>query len=118
MDIDKLDDVDNEYNNTYHSTTYHSKSKMKLIEVKESTYIDLNVESNNKDPKIAFGDRVRIRKYQSIFAESYTLHWPKEVFVINKVKNIVLWTHTIEKRNAEEVVWTCYEKELQKTNQI
>ena len=47
---------------------------MKLIEVKESTYIDLNVESNNKDPKIAFGDRVRIRKYQSIFAESYTLH--------------------------------------------
>ena len=33
--IDKLDDIVNEYNNTYHRT-----SKMKPIEVKDNTYID------------------------------------------------------------------------------
>ena len=33
--IDKLDDIVNEYNNTYHSTT-----KIKPIDVKYNTYID------------------------------------------------------------------------------
>ena len=33
--IDKLDDIVNEYNNTYHTTI-----KMKPIDVKDNTYID------------------------------------------------------------------------------
>ena len=33
--IDKLDDIENEYNNTYHTTI-----KMKPIYVKDNTYID------------------------------------------------------------------------------
>ena len=41
--IDKLDDIVNKYNNTYHSTT-----KMKPVDVKLSTYIDLNKENNKK----------------------------------------------------------------------
>ena len=44
--IDKLDDVVNEYNNTYHTTT-----KMKPIDVKDNTYINTDKEINNKDPK-------------------------------------------------------------------
>ena len=35
VDIDKLDDIVNKYNNTY-----HRKIKIKPIEVKDSTYID------------------------------------------------------------------------------
>ena len=35
VDIDKLDDVVNKYNNTY-----HRKIKIKPIEVKDNTYID------------------------------------------------------------------------------
>ena len=53
--IDKLDDIINEYNNTYHSTI-----KMKLIDIKSSTYIDFSVESNHKDTKFVVGDHVRI----------------------------------------------------------
>ena len=37
MYIDKLDDIVNKYNNTYHSTI-----KMKLVDVKSSTYINLD----------------------------------------------------------------------------
>ena len=39
--IDKLDDIVNKYNNTYHSTI-----KMKPVDVKSSTYIDSSKEIN------------------------------------------------------------------------
>ena len=41
--IDKLDDIVNEYNNTYHRTI-----KMKPANVKDNTYIDLKKEINDK----------------------------------------------------------------------
>ena len=45
--IDKLDDIVNKYNNTYHSTT-----KMLItVDVKSSTYIDSSNEINDKDSK-------------------------------------------------------------------
>ena len=43
--IDKLDDIGNEYNNTYRII------KMRPGNVKSSTYIDFNAEKNDKDPK-------------------------------------------------------------------
>ena len=65
--IDKLDDIVNEYNNTYHTTI-----KVKPIDVKDNTYINTSKEINNKDPKFKVGDRVRISKYKNIFAKGYT----------------------------------------------
>ena len=79
--IDKLDDIVNEYNNTYHTTI-----KMKSIDVKDNTYINTDKEINNKDPKFKAGDRVRISKYKNIFAKGYTPNWSEEVFVIKKLK--------------------------------
>ena len=110
--IDKLDDKVNEYNNTYHTTI-----KMKPIDVKNNTYINIDKEINNKDPKFKVGDRVRIAKYKNIFAKGYTPNWSEEVFVIKKVKNTVPWTYFINDLNGEEITGTFYEKELQKTNQ-
>ena len=55
--IDKLDDIVDEYNNTYHITI-----KMKPIDVKGNIYINTDKEINNKDPKFKVGDRVRISK--------------------------------------------------------
>ena len=110
--IDKLDDIVNEYNNTYHSTI-----KMKPIDVKDNTYLNTDKETNDKDPKFKIGDRVTISKYKSIFAKGYTPNWSEEVFVIKKVKNTVPWTYVINDLNGEEIMGTFYEKELQKTNQ-
>ena len=62
--IDKLDDIVNKYNNTYHSTI-----KMKPIDVKSNTYMDSSEKINNKDPKFKIGDIVRILKYKNIFAK-------------------------------------------------
>ena len=110
--IDKLDDIVNEYNNTYHTTI-----KMKLINVKDNTYINTDKEINNKDPKFNVGDRVRISKYKNIFAKGYTPNWSEEVFVIKKVKNTVPWTYVINDLKCEEITGIFYEKELQKANQ-
>ena len=110
--INKLDDILNKYNNTYHRTI-----KMKPVDVKDTKYIDSNKEVNDKDPKFKVGDHVRISKYKNIFAKGYTPNWSEEVFVIKKVKNTVPWTYVINDLNGEEIIGTFYEKELQKTNQ-
>ena len=110
--IDKLDDIVNEYNNTYRTTI-----KMKPIDVKDNTYINTDKEINNKDPKFKVGDRVRISKHKKIFAKGYTPNWSEKIFVIKKVKNTVPWTYVVNDLNGEEITGTFYEKELQKTNQ-
>ena len=79
--IDELDDIVNEYNNTYHRTI-----TIKPDDVKDNTYIDFKKEVNDKDPKFKFGDHVRIFKYKNIFAKGYTPNWSEEVFVIKKLK--------------------------------
>ena len=60
--INKLDDIVDEYNNTYHRTI-----KMKPVDVKDNTYIDFKKEVNDKDPNFKVGDHVRISKYKNIF---------------------------------------------------
>ena len=65
MYIDKLDDIVNKYNNTYHSTI-----KMNPVDVKSSTAIDSSKEINIKDPIFNIGDIVRTSKYKSIFAKA------------------------------------------------
>ena len=110
--IDKLDDIVNEYNNTYHRTI-----KMKHVDVKSGNYVEYNVNSNDKDSKFQVGDHVRISKYKSSFAKGYTPNWSEEFFVIKKVKNTVSWTYFINDFDGEEIIETFYKKELQKADQ-
>ena len=112
MYIDKLNDIVNEYNNTYHRTI-----KMKPVGAKDDTYIDSSKEVNDKDSKFQVGDHVRISKYKNIFAKGCTLNCSEEVFAISKTKNTAPWTYAINDLNGEEIIGTFYEKELQKTNQ-
>ena len=110
--IGKLDDIVNEYSNTYHRTI-----KMKPADVKDNTYIDAIKEVNDVDPKFEVVDHVRISKYKNIFAKGYTPNWSEEDFVISKINNTVPWTYVINDLNGEEIIGTFYEKDLQKTNQ-
>ena len=90
---------------------------MKLVDVKDDTYIDIEKEVNDRDPKFKVGDHVRICKYKNIFAKGYTPNLSEEVFVIKKVENTVPWTYVINDLNGKEIIGAFYEKELQKTNQ-
>ena len=79
--IDKLDDIVNQFNDTYHETI-----KMKLVDVKKSTYTDSRKEIDYQDPKFQIGDIVRISKHKNIFANYYVPNSSEEGFVIKKVK--------------------------------
>ena len=57
MYIDKLDDIVNKYNNTYHNTM-----KIKPVDLGSSTYTSFNKKSNDKDARFKVGDHVRISK--------------------------------------------------------
>ena len=110
--IDKCDDIVDEYNNTYHRTI-----KMKPIDVKGKTYINIDKEVNDNNPNFEVGDHVRISKYKNIFAKYYIPNWSEEVFIIKEIKNTVPWTYIINDLNGEEIIGTFYEKELQKIDQ-
>ena len=115
--FDVLDDIVDEDNNTYHKTI-----KMKPVDVGSDSSVEyngiaFNEESNEKDPKFKVGDHVRISKYKNIFAKGYTPDWSKEVFIVKKIKNTVLWTYVVNNLIGEEIVGSLYEKELQKANQ-
>ena len=99
--IDKLEDIVNEYNNTYHRAI-----KMRPIDVKDNTNINIDKEVNDKKPRFKVGDHVRISKYKTIFAKGYTPNWSEEIFVIKKVKNIVPWTYVINDLNGEQIIGT------------
>ena len=64
--FDVLDDIVDEYNNTYHKTI-----KMKPIDVRDDSFSEYNEESNEKNPKFKVGDHVRISKFKNIFAKGY-----------------------------------------------
>ena len=83
--IDKLDDIVNEYNNTYHTTI-----KMKPIDVKDNAYVNTDKKINNKDPKFKVGDRVRISKYKNIFAKGYTPICLKRYLLLKELKILFL----------------------------
>ena len=104
MYIDKLDDIVNKYNNTYHRTT-----GMKPVDIKDNTYIDFKKGVNDKGPEFKVRDHVRISKYKTIFGKRYTPNWSEEVFAIKKNKNTVPWTYVINGLNGGEIIGTFYE---------
>ena len=111
--INKLDDIVNKYNNTYHKTI-----KMKHVDANPSMHTDVKKENKEEGTKFKVGDNVIISKYKNIFAKGYVPNWYEEVFVIKKVKNTVPWiNYVMSALNGEEVVGTFYEEEFQKTNQ-
>ena len=54
--VDKLDEIVNQYNNTYHRTI-----KMKPVDINLCIYIDFNIKNNKGDCKFKVVDNVRKR---------------------------------------------------------
>ena len=105
--FDVLDDIIDEYNNTYHKTI-----KMKPIDVGDDSFAEYNEKSNEKDPKFKVVDHARISKFKNVFAKGYTYKRGEDFFIIKKIKITVLWTYVISDLNGEEIVGGFYEKEL------
>ena len=96
----KLNDIVDKNNNTYHRTI-----KTKPVDKKPSAYTDSSKEINDEDPKLEFGDIIRISKYKNILQNLCSkLVWRN--FVIKKVKNAVPWRYVISDLKGKEIVGT------------
>ena len=89
---------------------------MKPIDVTSESYAEQEEDSNEKDPEFKAGDHVMISKYKKIIAKGYTQNWSDEVYVVSKIKNIVMWTYGISVY-CVKIAGSFYEKELQKNSQ-
>ena len=65
--IDKLDDIINKYNITYHSTI-----KSKFVNVKQSTHINFSIENYVKNPRFKVGGYKSILKYKLFLQMLYS----------------------------------------------
>ena len=107
---DVLDDIVNEHNDTKHSTI-----KMKPKDVKNDNkrvYID---EHSEKSARFNVGDKVRISKFNNIFAKGYSRNWSTEIFMVDKINDTVPYTYNIKDLKGEKIIGNFYDKELQKT---
>ena len=73
--INKLDDIVNEYNNTYHTTI-----KMKPIDVKDNTYINTSKNINCKDPKF------KVQNTKTFLLKCIYLIGAKKYLLLRKLK--------------------------------
>ena len=87
--IDKLDDILNKFNNTY-----HSRIKIKPVDVKPNTYIESSKEINYHDPKFNIGDIVRISNKKILQRAMFQID-QKTLLRLKKVKYIIPWTDVI-----------------------
>ena len=71
-----LDDIVDEYNNTYHKTII-----MKPTDVGDVSFAEYNEESNEKDPKFKVGDHARIQSTK-IFLLKYMLEIGVKKFLL------------------------------------
>ena len=105
--FDILDDAVNKYNNTKHS---------KPIDVRDNNNKRVYIkEHNGKRSRFKVGDRVRISKFQNIFAKGYTPNWSKEIFIVNKINHTVPYINNHKNLIDEEIIGSVCDQELQKT---
>ena len=111
--VSNLDDVIEEYNNSFHRTLGTAPAK-----VLEGEPITMKVPtkklSKPKKPKLKAHDIVRISREKGLF-EKTGFQWSSELFVVSKVNDTVPITYNIIEWDGTPIEGSFYEEELQKT---
>ena len=109
--IDKLVDIVNIYNNSYHDI-----SRMEPVGAKSNKYIDSIRKNTNKDPKLKIDDIFRISKDKYIFSKGYTLNWSENFFVFKNFKNDFI--NALNKEELELFTKKNCKKQIKKTLEL
>ena len=79
--VDKLDDIANEYNNTYDNTIY-----IKPVDIKSNKCVNSSKEVTDKNPTFKIYDNVRISKYKKVFPKAIIQIGQKKFLWLKKLK--------------------------------
>ena len=91
--IDVIDDIVDNYNNTYH-TTIKMKPNQVTWENRKKVFKTMFPHINDRITcRLKIGDKVRVALRKDIFEKGYTQNWSKDIFAISRVfqKNRVCW---------------------------
>lgn len=99
--IDSLEDIQENYNSTYHTTIKMSPNEVtweNRKKVFKTTFPDIE---NRVQCRLKKGDRVRIALHKEIFDKSYKVNWSEEIFTIANSfqRNGVCWYRLKDKEN-------------------
>ena len=116
--VDVLHLLEDQYNNTIHSSIKMTPKEASRGENENKVWRNLHPEfdGNTLAPKFSIGDNVRITG-KKWFDKGYTQRWIEEVFRISKIQLTIPVTYNITDYNGEEIQGSFYEQELQKTQQ-
>ena len=124
--IDKLQDIVDKYNHTYHHSIKCTPASARESSNHQHVYHALNGNEDERyiakvkaleNAKFKVGDRVRIVRKKKTFEKGFTPNWSEEIFTIDKVKDTNPVTYSIIDFDGEEIKGSFYEQELQKTKQ-
>ena len=109
--IDKIDDIVEAYNNSYHGSI-----EMKPADVDEEHIANIffkSIPNSKKVKKFKVGERVRILIKKEQFKKEFEKSWTEEIFIIKKIQNTNPITYIIEDQAGEEIIGGFYAEELQ-----
>ena len=118
---DKLGEVVDEYNNSFHSsvkmTPVEASQKKNERKVFANLFDDL-IYSKHVPPTFYVGEKVRISKFKrKIFDKGFTPNWTEDIFVIDEILNTNPVTFKLVDLQGEKITGSFYEQELQKSKQ-
>ena len=102
--IDILDEIQNNYNNTYHNTIKMPPNKV-TMENRQKVFKTMYPQINDRiNCRMKIGDNVRIALNKETFEKAYTINWSTEIFKIIKVfqRGGVCWYRL---RDSEGVIY-------------
>ena len=117
---DILQNIVEEYNNTYHSTIKMKPKEASMKKNESITYLNSyhsKAPKKLKKPFFKIGDKVRISKYRGIFDKSYKGNWSEELFIIKEIQPTIPITYKIKDLLDEDIIGSFYEQELQRADQ-
>lgn len=112
--IDVLDQLVNNYNNSYHRSIKMTPVEASQEENSGDVYRNLFQEKVIHKPKFQVGDTVRISINKSTFRRGYQATFTEEMFVVSEVLKTDPITYRIKDLANEDIKGTFYENELVK----
>ena len=112
---DILDDLVNDYNNSYHSSIGMTPTEARNPENSDTVWYNLYGDFLLHDfgkPKFKVGDHVRISKYKTVFTKGYLPNYTEELFKVQQVIYTKPFVYKLEDLMSEEVDGYFYEQEL------
>jgi len=115
--VNKLDDFERLYNNSYHRSIKMAPSEV-TKENEQEVYNNIypSVTMDYTPPKLKLCDTVLIARNKKTFEKGYTKNYLDDVYIVAKVVETIPRTYKLQSLKGKPVLGSFYEQQLVKVN--